>query len=145
MDEPGVPEELDRMLLQSRDQDMIVFSPSDKEFIDYSNKPRDGYLATEVRLYGLREDKVIDARLLDCSAKANCYFDRAYFLDNDTFVISEISRNIEENPEMFIPCAPNEECDYTFKVHVIDLKKNKRWIYESKPFAAIMDLVLPEL
>ena len=68
----------------------VVFSPSGEEFVDYRNIERYGYQTYEVRLYGLKEDKIIDARILDCSPKANCYFDRAYFLDNDVFVISEI-------------------------------------------------------
>ena len=134
-----------------RDIKKVVFSPSDQEFVDYRDTKRPGDLdgssfePNEVRFLGQKEDKIIDARILDCSARANCYFDRAYFLDNDLFVISEFSRNIDkkdvESPECFI----TDECTYTIKLHVIDLKQNKRLVYESEPFHMIMSVMKKEL
>ncbi len=145
MDEPGVPEELDRVLLSARNQEHVVYSPSDRHFVDYRPESRDGYLQNEVRFYGQKEDKVIDARILDCSIRANCYFDRAYFLDNDVFVISEISRNIDKKDEISPPCDNTMDCEYTFKIHLIDLINNKRWVYESNPFMLILDEKIKEL
>ena len=145
IDEPGKKEELELMLKKHSDVDKVEYSPSKREFIDYRNIARDGYLPNEVRLYGLKEDKILDARILDCSAKANCYFDRAYFLDNDVFVISEISRNIDKKDETTLVCLLTENCEYTFKVHVIDLVNNSRLIYESDPFTLVLNDKLRDL
>ena len=145
VEEPGKQEELDNTLSEHKDTKGVVFSPSGEEFVDYRNIERYGYQTYEVRLYGLKEDKIIDARILDCSPKANCYFDRAYFLDNDVFVISEISRKVNKNEQLTTACLVSEPCEYSFKVHVVDLKKNSRLIYESKPFTVVLNEVLPEL
>src|SRR3990167_419168 len=145
VEEPGKQEELDNTLSEHKDTKGVVFSPSEEEFVDYRNIERYGYQTYEVRLYGLKEDKIIDARILDCSPKANCYFDRAYFLDNDVFVISEISRKVNKNEQLTTACLVSEPCEYSFKVHVVDLKKNSRLIYESKPFTVVLNEVLPEL
>lgn len=145
LDETGRPEELDRMLLAARNKDNVVFAPSDREYIDFRNYARDGYESNEVRLYGQKEDKIIDARILDCSKKGNCYYDRGYFLDNNVFVISEISRTIDKKDETAQACSSSQECEYSFKIHLVDLINNKRWIYESKPFIGILDEILPKL
>jgi len=145
LDEPGKKEELDETLEAHRKLDNIAFSPSNRIFIDYRNIVRDGYNPNEARLYGQKEDKILDARILDCSVRANCFFDRAYFLDNDVFVISEISRTIDKKDDVTPICTETQECEYSFKVHVIDLINNKRLIYESKPFTVILAKVKPEL
>ena len=145
VDEPGKQDELNNTLSAHKDIKGVVFSPSGEEFVDYRNIERYGYQTYEVRLYGLKEDKIIDARILDCSPKANCYFDRAYFLDNDVFVISEISRKVNKNEQLTTACLVSEPCEYSFKVHVVDLKKNSRLIYGSKPFTVVLNEILPEL
>lgn len=123
----------------------IAVSPDKRELIDYKHENRDGYTPYEARFFGLREDKLIDTKILSCVREANCYFDRAYFLDNHSFVISEISRNdidrknVEAND--FKECAIDELCTYTFKLHLIDLLKNTRTVYETSPF----DKVLTEM
>ena len=99
-------------------------------------------MSNEVRLYGLKEDKILDARVLDCSVKGNCYFDRAYFLDNDVFVISEFSRNINKKDPAATECMVTDTCTYTIKIHVVDMVHNKRLVYESKPFDTVLsDLI----
>ena len=144
IEEEGRQAEFDEIMLAHQNVEKVVFSPSKRMFIDYRNEQRDGYEPNEVHLYGLKEDKIMDARILDCSARANCYFDRAYFLDNDVFVISEFSRNVDRDVE-FEHCAITDLCEYTIKVHVIDLINNKRWVYESKPIEINLDLTIPEL
>ena len=145
LDESGRKEELNQILQEHQDIKKVVFSPSDREFIDYRAEDRFYLAPNEARLYGQREDKILDARILDCSIRANCYFDRAYFLDNDVFVISEISRTIDKKDETAVDCLPEEECQYSFKLHVIDLINNKRFVYESTSFNVVLNVVLPEL
>ncbi|OGC47654.1 hypothetical protein A2886_02635 [candidate division WWE3 bacterium RIFCSPHIGHO2_01_FULL_42_13] len=117
--------------------DGVAISPNGRELLDYRHLDRDGYTPNEVHYYGLREDTLIDTKILTCIMLANCYFDRAYFLDNHTFVISEISRNdvIKADAEEGIvtPCAIDEVCTYTFKLHFVDLINNARYVYKSKP------------
>ncbi|GIW69623.1 MAG: hypothetical protein KatS3mg101_0370 [Patescibacteria group bacterium] len=145
IDEEGMKEKYDKTIESMKGVKKVVFSPSGREFIDYRNEYRDGYQPNEAHFYGLKEDKVIDARILDCSARANCVFDRAYFLDNDLFVISEFSRNIDKKDEMAPACGIDEPCEYTIKIHVIDLINNKRLVYESKPFTAVLSEIVHEL
>ena len=116
----------------------VVFSQNKRFFVDYRNIPRGDVLANEVRLYGLKEDKIIDAKILDCSTRGNCFFDRAYFLDNDVFVVSEFSRNINKKDPNVAPCLPTELCSYTVKVHLVDMIHNTRLVYESEPFDAVL-------
>lgn len=142
IDDPKQKDIFEQVLAAHRNIDKIIFSPSDREFIDYRAIARDGYLPTQVHFYGQKEDKIIDLRVIDCSAKANCYFDRAYFLSNDLFVVSELSRNIDKKDQTVPDCAPTAECTYSFKLHLVDLINNSRLIYESKPFqGTLTDLV----
>jgi len=145
IEEEGMREKYDGTIESLQNVKKVVFSPSERELIDYRPEYRDGYAPNEAHFYGLKEDKIIDARILDCSAHANCYFDRAYFLDNDVFVISEFSRTIDKKDEVSATCSLQETCEYSVKVHVIDLINNKRLVYESKPFQAVMAELLPEL
>ncbi|OGC68736.1 hypothetical protein A2415_02175 [candidate division WWE3 bacterium RIFOXYC1_FULL_39_7] len=135
----------DATIEASKQVDKIIFSPSDREFIDFRNIDREGYKSNEVRFYGQKEDKIIDLRALDCSTRANCYIDRAYFLDNDLFVVSEISRNIDKKDETAEICLPEQTCTYTFKLHLVDLINNARWIYESESFEAVLTELIPNL
>lgn len=140
LDDEKVKEEYEKNIEAHKGLDKVVFSPSDREYVDFRNIERDGIKPNEVRFYGQKEDKLLDARILDCSVRANCIFDRAYFLDNDTFVITELSRNIDKKDQTTPVCDTTQMCTYTFKLHFIDLINNARYIYESKPF----DLVLKE-
>ncbi len=145
IEEKGRQEEFEQTIETHKNIPHVVFSPSERIFIDYRNEVRGDYEPNEVHLYGLRDDKIIDARILDCSVRANCYFDRAYFLDNDVFVISEFSRDFDKKAENIPECPLNETCTYTIKVHVIDLINNKRWVYESEPFEMNLEEMIPEL
>ena len=144
-DEEGRQEQFEQIIASHRDTPKIIYSPSERLFIDYRNEEREGYKPSEVHFYGARDDKIIDARILDCSPRANCYFDRAYFLSNDVFVISEFSRNIHKKDTTTPLCPANTECTYTIKIHVIDLINNSRLVYESKPFNIILSELIPEL
>lgn len=145
IDAKGERETYENNLESHRELKKIVFSPSDRAYIDYRSESRDGYSPNEIHFYGLKEDKIIDARILDCSARANCYFDRAYFLDNDVFVISEFSRNIHKHDDTTPICPQKEVCTYSIKLHVIDLINNSRLVYESHPFDIILLEMIPEL
>jgi hypothetical protein len=147
LDEEGRREEYDKVILEHRDLKRVEFSPSDRLYIDYRNIKKGEYDPNEVRLYGLKEDKILDARILDCSVYTNCYFDRAYFLDNDVFVISEFSRKVEKGQEGqdLEMCKLDQLCSYTIKIHVIDLINNKRFVYESKEMDLLLSKLIPEL
>ncbi|MBW6441777.1 hypothetical protein K0B04_02605 [Patescibacteria group bacterium] len=121
------------------DMDKVVFSPNGRVFVDFRGINRGNVKANEVRVYGLKEDKILDARVLDCSIKGNCYFDRAYFLDNDVFVITEFSRNISKRDTSVPECGAEEICTYTIKLHYVDMIHNTRLVYESKPFDIVID------
>lgn len=124
---------------------MVAFSPSERVFVDYRDIARSGYKPNEAHLYGIRDNNIIDARILDCSERANCYFDRAYFLTNDLLVISEFSRNINKKDKETPLCPVEEECTYSIKLHVIDLINNQRLVYESEPFDVVLAKLKPEL
>lgn len=145
IDDPEKKAEYEKILVDSVDVKKIVFSPSGREIIDFRNIERGDYKANEVRFYGQKEDKIIDSRIVDCSTHANCYFDRAYFLDNDVFVISEFSRNIDKRDPQTPVCGRDELCTYTAKIHIVDLMRNSRYVYESKPFEAVLSKLIPEL
>lgn len=145
VDDPKQKELYDQTLVSHTNLNKVIFSPNGRIFVDFRNINREGVLANEVRLYGLKEDKIIDARILDCSTKGNCYFDRAYFLDNDVFVISEFSRDINKRDETVKECASTDSCTYTIKVHVVDLIHNKRLVYTSNPFDAVLTNLLKNL
>ena len=145
LDEKGRQEEFDQTITKHQNLNNVIFSPSERLFIDYRNIKRGTYKANEVHFYGLRDDKIIDARILDCSVRANCYFDRAYFLSNDVFVISEFSRTIHKHDSVAPKCSLDAECEYSIKIHVIDLINNSRLVYESKPFNIILSQLIPEL
>lgn len=150
LDEEGIKDTFENIIdlhknTANSNEKKIIFSPSGKQFIDYRNEDRDGYKINEVHYYGLRDDKILDARILDCSVRANCYFDRAYFLDNDVFVISEVSRNINKKDTTSIECSRETICTYTVKLHIIDLNRNSRLVYESKPFDVVINKLIPQL
>jgi hypothetical protein len=140
IEEPGKREEFEENLESSKNMDQIIFSPSERMYLDYRNINRREYQANEVHLYGQKEDKIIDARILKCVNETNCYFDRAYFLDNDVFVVHEVSL-----ADLLDKCSPKETCLYTFKIHLVDLINNKRWIYESKEKALELEWAKKEL
>lgn len=141
----------EKILEEHKNLKHVVFSPSDREFIDFRHEERDigpsdkPFAANEVRFYGQKEDKVIDARILDCSVRANCYFDRAYFLSNDLFVITEFSRDIDKKDTQTPECLISDICTYTVKLHLIDLINNQRLVYESNSFDINLAELIPEL
>ncbi len=145
LDEEGRQEEFEQTIADHKNLQKVIFSPSERLFIDYRHEKRNGVKANEVHFYGARDDKIIDARILDCSVRANCYFDRAYFLSNDVFVISEFSRDIHKRDTTTPECPKDTECAYTIKIHVIDLINNSRLVYESKPFNIVLSQLIPNL
>lgn len=140
LDNDQIREQFQQELEAKENIDHVIFSPSELIYLDYRNISRDGYKANEVHLYGKKEDKILDARILECFNDTNCYFDRAYFLDNDTFVVHEIS--LADPNDL---CPTDETCSYTFKVHLVDLINNKRWIYGSEEKALELNWAKQEL
>ncbi len=145
IDDPEQKRIYEETLEKHKDKDKVVFNPNGRVFVDFRNIAREDVMANEVRLYGLKEDKILDARVLDCSTKGNCYFDRAYFLDNDVFVISEFSRDINKKDNTVPDCPATEVCTYSIKVHVVDLVHNKRLVYSSNPFDTVLTELLKNL
>lgn len=144
-DDTAIKTDIENKLATLKNLKKVVYSPSERVYVDFRNESRDGYAPNEVRLYGQLDDKILDARVVDCSVRANCYFDRAYFLENDFLVISEISRNIDKKDETTPVCPIDQSCTYTFKIHVTDIKHNKRWVYESKPFDMVLANLIKDL
>lgn len=146
IEDSGKLQEFETLLAEHREiKKYVVFSPSKREFLDYRNIERYGYMPNEVRFYGQKEDKIVDTKILDCSVEANCFFDRGYFINNDLLVVSEISRNIDKKDKNPIPCSMQEECEYTIKIHVIDMINNNKLTYVSKPFGTVLETLIPQL
>lgn len=143
-DDPEKMAEYQAKLTSHKNLPKVVFSPSENLYIDIRYEPRDGYNINEALFYGLLDGKIIDSRVVDCSIDALCYFDRAFFIENEIFVISEFSRNIDKKA-VAPSCTKEEVCEYTFKIHLIDLKNNKRLVYKSLPFEAVWISTIPEL
>ena len=119
--------------------DDVRFSPNGFQFLDYRHKTRvdNEFEPFEVYFHGLRENKIIDTKILSCKPERNCYFDRAFFIDNDTFVISKYSRPItDENLKSgnYEPCAFDEICTYTIKLHLFDIINSDQYVYESDSY-----------
>lgn len=144
-DDAQIIEEYSQKLVEHKDLKKVVYSPSERLYLDFRPEERDGYLPNEVSFYGQLDDKVLDARIVDCSTRSNCYFDRAYFIENEIFVITEISRNIDKKLDLIEECGADESCEYTFKLHFVDLKNNQRLVYESNAFDAVLDDLIPNL
>ncbi len=144
-DNDDIKKVFEETLKSNPESKQIVYSPSNRQFIDYRTMVRGDYQPNEARYYGLRDEKILDARILDCSTKANCYFDRAYFLDNDVFVISEFSRDMDKSATIAEECLSTDLCEYTVKVHVIDLNNNKRYVYQSHPLNIVLANIISEL
>ena len=142
IDDPGVKEAFNNTLKGQQGIKQTAFSPSEREFIDYRRELRNGFEPNEIRYYGRIDDKVLDARLLNCDASANCYFDRAYFLSNKLFVVSEFVLNNLTDKDKII-CDLTEKCEYIVKIHVVDLINNSRLVYVSKPFELILSDAIP--
>jgi hypothetical protein len=132
----------------------VELSVSKRQFIDYRNikrsynrKEEKPFMPNEIRYYGQRDNLVYEMRPMDCSVRANCYYDRGYFLDNsnDVFAVSEFSLDIEEGDNRDVICTKDEVCEYTFKLHVVDLINNKRNVYTSKPIEVSYNEIVPEL
>ena len=113
-------------------------SPNEREIINYDNSNRFGFTSNQVFFYGLREDKILLTRVVDCEIEANCYFHRAGFLDNHVFFVAEISLK-DFTKKNQITCDPTKTCKYSFKIHFIDLINNSRTVYESEEFEGIFE------
>lgn len=149
IEDEQVKQEYVRTLEVHRNLEKVIFSPSDREFLDFRNEDRNGYKNTEVRFYGQKEDKVLDLRALGCSPTDNCYFDRAYFINNDVFVVTEFSK-FYENKEKTIPegnltCPIDQKCVYSVKLHLLDLVNNSRLVYTSQSFELNLQEFIPNL
>lgn len=126
-------------LEEFEDLDDVRFSPNGFQFLDFRRETReDGkYEPYDVYFHGLRENRIIDTKILSCEPLRSCYFDRAFFIDNDSFVISKYSRPISDEDlenEGYEPCTLDEVCTYTIKLHLFDLINSDQFVYESNPY-----------
>lgn len=152
-DEPGKKEEFEKILEEHKDIKKVVFAPNEREFVDYreiiktvSKESKDTYPANIVLYYGQKDNKIIEARILECTVKNGpCYFDRTFFVTNDVFIISEISKSTKTKNDVTDGCPVNDMCKYTIKLHVIDLINNSRTTYESKPLDINLEKLIREL
>ncbi len=127
VEDPIKKEQLDLALQNLQDTSHVAFAPNNRIFLDYRDEFKDGFLPGQVRLFGQKENKIIEARIVDCYTPHNCYFDRAYFLTNDYFVIHEVS--LADKLDL---CTREEVCAHTFKTHLVDLINNKVKTYYSE-------------
>lgn len=106
-------------------------SPNEREIVNFTHSDRFGFLPNQVFFYGLREDRILKTKVAECPDNSNCDFHRAAFIDNHVFFIMELSlKNFDKkNPKT---CRLDEICEYTFKVHLIDLNNNSRTVYQSE-------------
>lgn len=113
-------------------------SPNEREIVNYDNTDRFGFTRNQVFFYGLREDKILLTRVVDCELEANCFFHRAGFLDNHVFFVAELSLKefTKKNP---VICDPTKVCKYTFKIHFVDLINNSRTVYVSEEFEGVFE------
>ena len=166
VDDEQIMQIFNKTISEFQDTDKVVYSPSERSFIDYRNinkgvqEPQaKNYKPNEVRFFGIRDNKLIEARILECYNSDNCYFDRAFFISNDVFVISEFSlkqtdkdgdnkdkdNNDKGDVNKDIECALNDICDYTIKLHLIDLVNNSKSTYESDIKTINLQETIPEL
>ena len=115
-----------------------ALSPNEREIVNYDYSNRFGFLPTEVFFYGLREDKILRTKIVDCDLESNCFFSRASFLDNHVFFVIQMSLKDYSKKEPKT-CDPTKVCTYTFKVHLVDLINNSRSVYESEPVQGIFE------
>lgn len=142
--EPAGKALFEKTLAENKDLKKVAFSPNKQQFVDYRTENRGTYLVGQVRFYGLRDsDKVVDSKALGCYTRANCYFDRGYFVNDDVFVVDEISLDAPKNSDS--ACPMTSDCDYTFKLHLIDVKNNKHYLYVSTPRNFNLTTLIPEL
>lgn len=132
LDSPELKTQTEASLTAHQNIKKIIFSPGERSYIDYRNEIRDGYGPSQVRYFGIRDEKLIDARVVECFNKNGCIFDRGFFIDNsnDVFVISELSLADETDG---VTCLPTDACEYSFKLYMVDLVNNLKVIFESKP------------
>jgi hypothetical protein len=108
-----------------------IKSPNEREIVNFTMADRFGFSAKTVFFYGLREDRILSTKIADCYQHFTCNFHRGAFMDNHVFFIMELSQKFVPEAE-FKGCELDEVCDYTFKVHLVDLNNNSRNIYESE-------------
>ncbi len=126
LDDEEFLEEKDALWETYSGLDGVTFSPNGKIFIDYRNIFRRELNRNQVNLYGQRESILIDARILDCTMPNRCFFDTGYFINEDTFVIHELTvENTQEDCSL-----ERNVCNYTVKIHLVELHNNKRSLYE---------------
>ena len=123
--------ELEETTQSLRDVSGVTFSPDQKIILDYRNIARVGASSRQIRLFGIRSEKILDAPLLDCAISSECIYIDGYFIDNDSFVLHEISL-ARKDPD----CVVGSTCSYSIKIHYVELMQNQRSLYESTEFEA---------
>ncbi len=126
LDDPEKKAQLEQTLADLQNTSHVAFAPNNRLILDYRDQIKEEFGPNQVRLFGQKESKIIEAQIIDCYTPHNCYFDRAYFLTNDFFVIHEFSLANRNDT-----CTREETCKHTFKTHLVDLISNKVRTYAS--------------
>lgn len=132
----SIDDELSRKMYEDNmkvllDYKESIKSPNEREIVNFTMSDRFGFSAKDVFFYGLREDRILRTKIANCYQHFTCNFHRGAFIDNHVFFIMELSQKAVPEEE-FKGCELDEVCDYTFKVHLVDLNNNSRNIYESE-------------
>jgi hypothetical protein len=132
----SIDDEVARKLYEENMQTLLSFkesakSPNEREVVNFTPTDRFGYTYKDVFFYGLREDRILSTKIANCYQHVTCNFHRAAFIDNHVFFITELSQKTVPEEE-FKGCQEDEICEYTFKIHLVDLNNNSRTVYESE-------------
>jgi len=128
--------ELEETMQSLKDVNGVTLSPDRNIILDYRNISKIGASARQIRLFGIRSEKILDASLLDCAISSECVFLDGYFINNDNFVLHEISL-ARKDPD----CVAEGTCLYSIKIHHVELAQNRRSLYESAEFEASVAVI----
>lgn len=145
----SIDNEVSRKTYEQNMKDLEVFkqtekSPNEEEIVNFAPTERFGFTSNQVFFYGLREDRILKTKIAECQPISGCNFHRASFLDNHVFFVMELSPKDydKNNPKV---CSPDDLCNYTFKVHLVDLINNSRSVYESSVLSDTYNNLLKKL
>jgi hypothetical protein len=120
------------------------FSPNKEQVVDYRHEIRFGisernFKPQDLMYLGKRGDRIIENKLLQCSSDALCYIDRAFFVNDDTVVVSTFTLNNEVTGKVFAPCDYSQKCEYVVTLYVMNIADNSALVYKSPPINLVLN------
>lgn len=120
------------------------FSPDKSQVVEFTHALRFGisgrdFKPQELLYLGKRGDRVIENKLLQCSTRALCYIDRAYFINDDIVVASTFTLASENSTVPVAPCDYSQECEYIVTLYVMNIADNSALVYKSLPLNLVLD------